>query len=302
MIVESWLAEASGKHNRPRVFGLYTMVILGASTAGQLSLPLADTGTLFFLLIAAMLYSLSLVPTAVSSTRAPQPLLRTKIDLRGLWKNSPLAVPGAFLVGVSNGSFGTLSAVYASELSLTLVTTSLFASITILAGAASQMPIVWLSDRFDRRWVLFAIAVVTMCTDLVFILSPPSSGNLTILMGAVLGAAIFAMCPVLVAHANDHAAPEDALLTSGALLMVLGVGSMLGPTIGGALMNSIGEAGLFNTTLLAHTVLVAATPWRIAQREPVDPMEKQQFQMQAPSTVTTRQTTVILKPDELPDR
>jgi hypothetical protein len=44
---------------------------------------------------------------------------------------------------------------------------------------------------------------------------------------------------------SDHAKPEDALLTSGALLMTFGVGSMIGPTMAGGLMGTIGARGLF---------------------------------------------------------
>ena len=299
MIVESWLTEASDSRNRGRVFGLYTMVILTASTVGQLSIPFADTSTLFFFILAAMLYSLSLVPTAISSSRAPQPLLRTRFDLPGLWRNSPLAVLGVFLVGVSNGSFGTMGAVYAGELSLSLGATSLFVSIPILAGALSQLPIGWLSDRFDRRWVLGVIAAVALLADISFILIPPSSGITAIMMGALFGAAIFAMYPVLIAHANDHAAPEDALLTSGALLMVFGVGSMIGPTISGFLMNLIGAAGLFNTTLIAHALLFAYTIWRMTRRAAVDPLDKDPFHAQAPGSVTTPQTPVIIMDDQI---
>lgn len=65
-------------------------VILGASTAGQLALSLADKSTAFFFVLAATLYSLSLVPTAISSLRAPQPLLRIGFDFTNLWRKSKL--------------------------------------------------------------------------------------------------------------------------------------------------------------------------------------------------------------------
>lgn len=290
MIVESWLAEASDTSNRGRVFGIYTMVILGASTLGQLTLSLGDTHTILFFVVAAMLYSLSLVPTAISSSRAPQPLLRTRFDFPGLWRNSPLAVLGAFMVGVSNSSFGTLSAVYAGENSLSLTTITLFVSMPVLAGAVAQLPIGWLSDRFDRRRVLSGVAVVALLVDIAFVLAPPSSSGMAIAMASVFGTAIFAMYPVLVAHANDHARAEDALLTSGALLLVFGVGSMIGPTVGGVLMGVIGSRGLFVTTLAAHTILVGYTLWRMTRRQGVTQEHKDPFHAQAPAASATQQT------------
>ncbi len=52
MIVESWLNERTEPASRGKVYGIYTMVTLGASTAGQMSLTLGDTtGFLFLSLI-----------------------------------------------------------------------------------------------------------------------------------------------------------------------------------------------------------------------------------------------------------
>ena len=96
MIVESWLNERTEQGYRGRVFGVYTMVNLGATTAGQLMVALGDiTGHVFFVL-AAIFYSLSLIPSAMSRTEQPRPLVQTGLDLRGLVRNSPLAVVGEF--------------------------------------------------------------------------------------------------------------------------------------------------------------------------------------------------------------
>lgn len=291
MIIESWLAEASNSRNRGRVFGIYTMVLLGASTAGQLVLSLADTLTIFFFLVTAMLYSLALIPTAISSSRAPQPLLRTRFDLPGLWRNSPLAVMGAFMVGISNSTFLTLGAVYAAESAFALTTITLFVSMPVLAGAITQLPIGWLSDRFDRRWVLAGSALLALMVDTAFVVMPPSSPGTAIAMASVFGMAIYAMYPVLVAHANDHAKPEDALLTSGALLLVFGVGSIIGPAMAGVLMGAMGSKGLFATTLIAHILLAGYALWRMTRRQSVTQANKDPFHAQAPANNTTPQTT-----------
>lgn len=298
MIVESWLTEASTKDNRGRVYGLYTMILLAATTAGQLSLPLADTTTLFFFVASAMLYITSLIPTAISSSTAPQPLVQTRLNLPELWRNSPLAVLGAFLVGVSNASFGTLAAVYAGALNLTLAVTSIFVSIPVLAGAISQLPIGWLSDRYDRRLVLLVMALIALLADLSFLVQAPESAIAAIVRGIVFGTAVFAMYPVLIAHANDHAKPEDALLTSGALLLVFGIGSIVGPMLSGLLMSTSGAAGLFAITLTAHAVLIGYTLWRMTRRASVEASEKEAFHPQGLSVGATPQTNVFRVTDE----
>ena len=99
------------------------------------------------------------------------------------------------------------------------------------------------------------------------------------------------MYPVLVAHANDHANPEDALLTSGALLLVFGVGSIIGPAMAGVLMGAMGSKGLFATTLIAHILLAGYALWRMTRRQSVTQANKDPFHAQAPANNTTPQTT-----------
>ncbi|MCB1513006.1 MAG: MFS transporter, partial [Hyphomicrobiaceae bacterium] len=48
MIVESWLSERADPASRGKIFGIYTMVNLFASTAGQMCLSLGDSATYFF--------------------------------------------------------------------------------------------------------------------------------------------------------------------------------------------------------------------------------------------------------------
>lgn len=208
MIVESWLNERTDAASRGRIFGIYTMVNLTATTAGQMVLTLGDARGYFFFVLAAMVYCLALLPTAISATSTPKPLTQVSLNLRGLWKNSPIAVFAILMVGVSNASFGTLAAVYASRIGFSIDQIALFASVPILAGAASQIPVGITSDKYDRRVVLIVIAVIALVADALFVFSGGATHPLiTLALAALFGATVFAMYPVIVAHANDHAEP-----------------------------------------------------------------------------------------------
>lgn len=107
MIVESWLSEEAEPSTRGRIFGFYTMVNLLGTTGGQLLLITGDISTELFFVLAAIFYSLALIPTAVTSSKSPSPLVSVDIKLGALWRNSPIAVFAVFMVGISNGSFVT---------------------------------------------------------------------------------------------------------------------------------------------------------------------------------------------------
>ena len=293
MIVESWLNERAEAASRGRVFGLYTMVNLAATTLGQLALTTGDTATHLFFVIAAIFYALALLPSGLYASHAPNPLVGASLDLKTLWRNSPVAVVSVVLIGVANSSFGTLGAVYADRIGLGVAAIAFFMSVAILAGSAAQVPIGYFSDRMDRRLVLVAIGAVALVVDLFLALVQPSSVPIALAASAVFGACIYSMYPVIVAHANDHAPDNYFLRTSGGLLLLFGVGSIGGPLIAGAIMSLAGPSGLFVTTALTHLGLVGYALWRIRQRAAPEQKEKTDFVAAQPARMSTPETVVL---------
>ncbi len=293
MIVESWLNDRAQPNTRGTIFGVYTMVNLGAVTAGQMAISLGDPTGFVFFAVGAMVYCLALIPTALSTSASPAPLTSVRLDIRALWRNSPVAVVAVFLVGVSNAAFGTLAAVYADRVGLALTAIALFASIPVLAGALAQVPIGFASDRMDRRKVLLGTAIVALAADLAFVLLLPEGRLLNLILVGVFGAAIFAMYPIIVAHANDHAPAGTSIQVSGGLLMVFGIGSIIGPLIAGVAMTEVGPQGLFLTTVGAHVLMILFTMWRIMVKAPVPEAEKTAFQVSVPARVATPETAAL---------
>lgn len=278
MIVESWLNERTEATSRGKVFGIYTMVNLAATTAGQMVLTLGDASGFVFFVLAAIVYCMALLPTAISATNTPKPLTQVSLDLPKLWRNSPIAVFAVSMVGISNAAFGTLAAVYGARIGLTISEIALFSSLPILAGAASQIPVGIASDRFDRRKVLLAIGVLAVVADALFLFYNVSDPWIALLLAGLFGSTVYAMYPVIVAHANDHADTGSAIQVSGGLLLVFGLGSIIGPSIAGFAMSGAGAQWLFAVTGAAHVLLVLFALLRIWIAPPVATEDKIAFQ------------------------
>lgn len=293
MIVESWLNERTEASSRGRIFSIYTMVNLAATTAGQMVLAFGDATGHFFFVLAAIVYCLALLPTAISATTTPNPLTTVSLDLRGLWKNSPISVFAVLMVGISNAAFGALTAVYAVRIGLSLTGIALFASVPILAGAAVQVPVGVASDMLDRRLVLIGIAVVALLADGLFLFAGAIEPSVVLAMGAVFGAAAFSMYPVIVAHANDHAEPGSYIQVSGGLLLVFGVGSIIGPTIAGFAMTYFGASSLFAVTGVAHLLLIFFALPRLRSSPAVAQENKVTFQSGPLARVSTPETAAL---------
>ncbi|MET0169548.1 MAG: MFS transporter, partial [Aliihoeflea sp.] len=229
MVIESWLNERSTNENRGTVFGLYMMVTYASIMAGQMVVASADIGNASLFMMAGILFCASLIPTAISSAMAPKPLQSVSLDIKGLYRNSPVASAACLLVGVANGAWGTMGAVYGARIGITTFEIALMMSLVVLAGALAQMPVGRISDRTDRRYVLAGASAFCGLIALVIFLVAPRNGIVVLGMTGAYGMLAYTLYSIAVAHANDHASLEDFVKVSGGLLLLYGFGTMVGP-------------------------------------------------------------------------
>lgn len=295
MIVESWLNERSTRENRGTIFSIYQMVNFAASTAGQLLLVLGPPTGHFYFVLGAIFYCLAVLPTALSTAEHPRPLKTARLDLRRLYANSPVAAVGVVLVGLANGAFGTLGAVYAQRIGLPIASVALLMSGAVLGGSLIQFPLGRLSDAMDRRKVLVGAAAGAITVALVIFILRPHEAPVVIGLVVLFGAMIYPMYALAVAHANDFAAPDEFVKIAGGLLLLYGFGTMLGPLFAAQLMDHLAPEGLFAFTAIVHLILALYALYRMTRRQaPVRP-ERENFQgLPVPKTATPE--SAILDP------
>ena len=266
MIIESWLNERATNESRGAIFSLYVAITLFGVVGGQMMVPLGDVGTPILFMVAGILYCLAMLPTTLSTAASPQPLKQVRLDIPSLFRTSPVACVGIVLIGIANGAFGTLGAVFGTEAGLASSTVALMMSVTIFAGAVMQLPAGRISDRVDRRYVLAALSALAGLAGLLMVLIQPASVMLLLLVIATYGAAANALYPIAVSHANDFAHPEDFVKVSGGLLLLYGIGTIIGPTVGGPVMSAAGPYGLFLVTFTAHAAITLYAIFRSRRR------------------------------------
>jgi len=277
MIIESWLNERATNESRGVIFSLYIAITLFGVVGGQMMIPFGDTSTSIFFMICGILYCVAMLPTLMSKAASPQPLKKVSLDLRGLYRNSPVSFLGILLVGIANGAFGTLGAVFGRQAGLSDSTVATMMSVAIFAGAVMQLPAGRLSDRIDRRYVLATLAGVGAVAGLLIFLIEPSQVWIVLTLIAIYGAAANALYPIAVSHANDFATAEDFVKVSGGLLLLYGIGTIIGPTIGGPVMTATGPYGLFMITACAHILITAYAIIRSRMRAPVPVADRDAF-------------------------
>lgn len=289
MVIESWLNERSSNDTRGMVFSLYMTITYVAIVAGQMTIAVGDISTPTFFMIAGILYCMALLPTAISSAVSPSPLREVRLDLKGLYRNSPVACGSIFLIGVANGAFGTLGPVFAAQVGLSGAAIASLMSVTIFAGAVAQFPAGRLSDRMDRRYVLAGVAGVGGLVGALAFLSGTESTTLLFILIALYGAASYTLYPIAVAHANDFARPEDFVKVSGGLLLLYGIGTIVGPTLGGPVMDAGGPHAIFAVTMVAHLAIAVYAILRSRLRAAVPVAERENFKTLPSIRVATQE-------------
>jgi MFS family permease len=277
MIIESWLNEKASNENRGMIFGLYTMVSLAAVTVGQLGAAAGDVKTPDLFVVVGILFCFALIPTAISTAETPRPIENVSLDLGAIWRNSPIAAAACFLIGVSNGAFGTLGPVYGAQIGLSPANIAYMMSLPIIAGALMQLPFGRLSDRMDRRYVLAGISAGGALIGLAMVILRPQSPALVLTLCGLFGAAAFSLYGIAVAHANDHADAGSFVKVSGGLLMLFGLGTVLGPILAAGAMNRLGPEGLFLVTAGAHLTIIIYAIQRTYRRASVPILGRQLF-------------------------
>ncbi|WP_041545657.1 MULTISPECIES: MFS transporter [Chelativorans] len=296
MVIESWLNERSTNETRGTVFGLYMMVTYASITIGQLVVTLGDVRTPILFMFTGIFFCLALLPTAISTAVTPAPLADVKLDFRTLHAHSPVAVWGCLLIGIANGAWGTLGAVYGAEVGISTFQIALMMSIAVIAGAIAQMPMGRISDHTDRRFVLAGCSLGAALIALAIFVTAPRIGSVIITMTGLYGLLAYSLYPISVAHANDHASGTDFVKISSGLLLLYGIGTMAGPIFAGMFMQWLRPESLFLATAGAHLGITIYAFVRISRRAPVPVQEREMFQTIPAAQPAATPQSIMLDP------
>ena len=287
VVIESWLNERATNENRGSVFATYVLITLTVMAAGQMMLLLYDPMQLRVFAIASVLVSLAAIPVALSTAQSPEQPQSVDIDIKKLYQTSPAGTLGCLIAGLANGAFWSLAPVFTAAYSDDISLASWFMTSGVIGGALGQWPLGYLSDKIGRRQVLIFAAIGGGAVGLVIAIAGQNLDFLTInLLGIAWGAMAFPLYSVSVAHANDHAEPDEYVKISSALLLMYGAGAVAGPFVASATMTLIGGPGLFLYSAAVHVVLAVYVLTRAFRREPAPAEQHMAFSDALAATYT----------------
>lgn len=272
LVMESWFSATATNANRGTLFAIYQIVFLLSSAGGQLLINIGDPATFVPFSLAGILLTAALVPLSLTRMQAPHIEVVERISFRKIFAAAPTGLIGALTSGVLVTSFYTMGPVYAAQIGLPVSELATFMASAIIAAMLLAWPIGLVCDRFDRRRILVAAAILGAASALVVaFFGQLHSAILLASVGLFVGLAA-SLYPIAVAITNDRMESHQIVAASGSLLLSYGIGSVIGPLLGSNMMQLLGPGGLFIGNAAVLALLAVSTAYRIAHSEdiPVD--------------------------------
>ena len=241
VISESWLNARATNATRGTLLSLYFVVQTGGAALGQLLLSVPDPDGNRLFVLTSILISLALVPMLLSRTEAPAFVAPERFGPRQLWDSSPLGTVGSALNGVSAGMIYVGLGIYAQASGLGIAATGGLIAVASLGGMLGQVPLARLSDLVDRRQVIAGAALFGAIASAL----AAGFGTAPVWLIGLTGALILPIYSLCVAHTNDYLTASQVVPASGALVLTLNAGVILGPPLAALLIGLAGPSGLF---------------------------------------------------------
>ena len=282
---ESWLNDAADNSNRGKALSLYMIVQTVGIVVSQYLLLAADPSGFVLFVIPSVLVSIAITPILLSISPVPAFDTTKPMTLRALFQVSPLGCVGMFLLGgVFAAQFG-MSAVYGAQAGLSVAQISTFVSTFFIGAVLLQYPIGWLSDRMDRRQLIFVLAVLGGAGSVLgFALG--SVFAMLLVSAFVVGGMSNPLYSLLLAHTNDFLDHDDMAAASGGLVFINGLGAVFGPLIVGALMEQVGPQGFYMFTVALFVGLALYAAYRMTQRAALSVEDTGEYVAMSPAAIT----------------
>jgi len=280
IVMESWLNDRANNRTRGQLLSIYMFITLIGLALGTLLLNFSSPEKYEPFILISLLLSSALIPILLTKRKAPKFKKLGYIDIKGLYKTSPLATFSMFCTGLIHSALFSLGAVYAATMNFTLFEISLVLFLVTTSGGVFQWPIGYYSDKSDRRVIIifcsFAAAffafltIVASGTSLENMYLATSVGTDKIMFFIYVSLYAGMAVPLFtlnLAYINDYISKEKFVAAGAGMQIIFGMGAMGGPFLCSLLMNKFGSNGFFIHLLFFHLAVGLFGFYRITKRD-----------------------------------
>lgn len=269
-VIEAWLQSKVTNETRGRAMGSYRLVDMGGSLAAQMLIGVLEPASYVSYNLLAILCCAALLPLTLSRVEQPQTPRAPRLKPAKLWQLSPLATAGVLAAAITSASFRMVGPLYGQEVGLPVEQIALFLAAFVLGGALAQLPVGWLADKYDRRWVLIGLSVAAIFSSMLTVWASTMGAAYVFSAAVIFGITTFPIFSVSTAHANDFAPPDEAVELAASVMFTFAAGAIASPLITSALIDAFGPRALFIFIAAVHLLLIIFSLGRMSSRPTVE--------------------------------
>jgi len=273
---EIWMNTVSGERSRGTVMGLYGAVFSAGTAAGSAVLELTGTRGAMPFVVGAVCLALTLAPLLALPRLAPvgrtahgaagaRSALHSVRALLACLPAAPVVMLAAATAGLVESADISLLPLYGLHEGLDERQALLLLTVFLTGNVALQLPIGMLADRFGRRRLLAVCAAASALGPLLL----PSVLGLPVLLWPLLfvwGGTLYAFYAQGIALLGKEF-PAAALADANTLfVMIYCVGGVIGPSLGGLVLDAWPHRGLPVLVASAAVLLLAGLAIASARR------------------------------------
>ncbi|MGB2000962.1 MAG: MFS transporter [Candidatus Puniceispirillaceae bacterium] len=269
IVCESWLNDQATNETRGQMLSLYMIVSMGGLAIGQLMIGVGGENSIGLFLLASVLVSVAVVPVLLSVGKAPAFEEPERMSLRRLLQVSPLAVVGLGINGMAVSMLFGMGAVYGLSIGLNNAEVGYFMTAPVIGALILQYPVGRLSDRFDRRMVIFGVAVMGAGAAAMATMFGRADFALLLACMLVYGGSLFPLYSLCIAHGNDFLTPRQMVAAASGLVMINGAGAVLGSPLAALSLEYFGVTSFFILVTVIQLMIAGFALFRMSRRAAV---------------------------------
>ncbi|MFG1212164.1 MULTISPECIES: MFS transporter [unclassified Xanthobacter] len=258
-VSEFWINALAPPNRRGLIMGIYaTALSLGAALGPTILSVLGASGWAPYLAGAVVLL-LGAIPILLARGITPRIHDDSHHGVLTFVRRSPSAVLAALVFGAIETAVMTFLPLYGLRLGLSETSAALLLTAAVLGNVAFQIPIGLISDKVDRRVLLFCCSLAGAAGAFTLPFVPVSSPWFLAMIFLATGV-VGSLYTVGLAHLGERFHGADLAAANAAFVMLYSVGLIAGPPLAGAgmdLYNPYGFAFVISTMLAVYAAIVA---------------------------------------------
>jgi MFS family permease len=277
IVAQSWLNDAVANAIRGRVMAFFYVAYVAGLGVGYATLALVDIKTAEAPLIGIAFTALSILPVGLTRLAQPPAPQAASVALRRAWRISPVGVAGMLAVGGLSMAIAGFAPIHATAKGYSQGDVALLLSAMPLGTLILQIPLGWISDRTDRRYVLIGASMLALVAGIFALGFDGGTLAALVVIYIVWDGASESIYSLASAHAADRAGKGDMVALSSSMLFAWSLAGFIVPGIVTALSAVFGTQAFIYVAIVIAAVFCLFVLWRVVRIQAVPAAETGSF-------------------------